>query len=105
MELVPQTSSLNLPPTAKQCRRIALFCRALGIREPLEEQVVNRHEARNLIYDLLWQLKRKEVKHVPHFLLPGRSRARALLRPKLGTTWWPGQQQRRRPGRRSPLLR
>ena len=59
MELVPQTSSLNLPPTARQCRRIALFCLAMGIREPLEEKVANRREARNLIYDLLCQLKRK----------------------------------------------
>lgn len=54
---VPPASSLNLPPTAKQCRRIALFCMALGEREPLEELVRNRWEARNLIYDLLRQLR------------------------------------------------
>jgi len=52
------SSTINLPPTGKQCRRIALWCMALGERAPLEEQVSNRREARDLIYSLRNRLRR-----------------------------------------------
>lgn len=50
-------SSIELPPTGRQCRRITLQCAALGIKEPLEERVSNRREARNLIYELRSKMK------------------------------------------------
>ena len=57
MEKIQPGSTLNLPPTGPQCRRITLQCIALGIRDPLEERVSNRMEARNLIYELRNKLK------------------------------------------------
>jgi len=50
------SSTINLPPTGRQCRRITLQCMRLGIREPLEEKVSNRREAR----DLSWELRNKK---------------------------------------------
>ncbi len=50
-------ASLTLPPTARQCHRIAVWCRALGIREPLEEQVNTRAEARDTMYRLMRELR------------------------------------------------
>ena len=52
-------SSLELSPTGPQCRRIAMQCMRLGIKEPLEEGVSTRREARNLIYR---QKRKLEVK-------------------------------------------
>ena len=40
------------PATHEQVRAIARLCRALGIREHLEENVTNRREARDTIYQL-----------------------------------------------------
>ena len=45
------------PATASQCRTIAILCKKLGIREPLEEQVGTRGEAGRLIRDLQERLK------------------------------------------------
>jgi len=50
-------STIELPPTGVQCQRITLQCIALGIREPLEERVSNRREARDLIWQLRGELK------------------------------------------------
>ena len=58
-EIIQPSSTLNLPPTGRQCRRIAFQCMALGIQEPLEEKVSNRWEARNLIWELREKLKNK----------------------------------------------
>lgn len=56
-------------PTGAQLHRIAVFAAILGIREPIEEGVDNRAEARRLQYELLQELKlknrqRKAVKEV-----------------------------------------
>ncbi len=55
-------SSINLRPTGAHCRRIALQCVILGIREPLEERVSNRREARDLMYELRGRIKRRARK-------------------------------------------
>lgn len=52
-------STLELPPTIPQVRAIAKLCVILKIREPLEEGVSNRMEARNLMYDLRSKLRGK----------------------------------------------
>lgn len=44
--------TLQSPPTDRQIRAITKLCMALRIKEPLEEQVSTRREARNLIYEL-----------------------------------------------------
>lgn len=56
----PPSSTINLPATPRQCRRIALQCGQLGIKEPLEEQVSNRFEARNLIFELRARIKARQ---------------------------------------------
>ena len=50
--LIKPDSSWNLPPTAKQTRRITLQCMRLHIKELLEEKPINRAEANRLIYEL-----------------------------------------------------
>ena len=46
----------QLPPTDKQIRAIARLCNANHIREPLEEYLATRAEARSLQYKLLQSL-------------------------------------------------
>lgn len=58
-EIIQPSSTLNLPATGRQCRRIALQCVALGIWEPIEELVSNRREARDRIWELRNRLKRR----------------------------------------------
>ena len=53
------SNSWSLPPTGKQTTSIARLCMQLRIKEPLEETVSNRWEARRVLYDLIQ--KRKEV--------------------------------------------
>lgn len=48
----------ELPPTAGQIRDITRKCMILGIREPLEERVSNRMEARDMQYYLKGELNR-----------------------------------------------
>ena len=48
-ETIKPTSSWNLPPTVKQTQAIARLAQALGYREPVEEGIRNRLEARNII--------------------------------------------------------
>lgn len=57
---IEQGSSLNERPTPRQVRAIARLCTVLGISEPLEERPSNRWEARDLIYDLLQEVKAKK---------------------------------------------
>jgi hypothetical protein len=59
MEKIPPESSLNLPPTGRQARAITKLCLYKGISEPLEERPSNRREARNLIYELRNEKRRK----------------------------------------------
>jgi len=54
---IPEDSSLNLPKTPRQVRRITDYCRWLGIRETLENTPSNRREANDLIYYLRAQLR------------------------------------------------
>ncbi len=63
MERIEPPSSWNEPPTEEQVRAITRLCRALKIREPLEETPSNRLEARNLIYELQARLKHKPTRH------------------------------------------
>jgi hypothetical protein len=51
--------SWELPATPRQCRAIAKLAKSLGIREPIEERLANRREARAIQYNLLKQLKAK----------------------------------------------
>ncbi len=55
-------STIELPPTGRQCQRIALQCMALGIKEPLEEKVSSRREARDLIWELRNKMKGRSKK-------------------------------------------
>jgi len=59
----PDGVGLDLPPTAESVRAITRMAMALGIREPIEEGISNRREARKLQYELLCKLRarRKEV--------------------------------------------
>lgn len=50
---IEASSSWNESPTPSQVRAISKLCRVLKIREPLEESVRTRLEARNLI----WQFR------------------------------------------------
>lgn len=59
MAKISPDSSWNLPPTDNQVRTIAQYCMWNGIREPLEERPSNRWEARDLIYRLRKEKKRK----------------------------------------------
>ena len=52
MEKILPNSSLNNSPTSKQIRAITKLCLIHNIKEPLEEKVSNRREARDLIYEL-----------------------------------------------------
>ncbi len=61
MEKIEPGSSWNDPPTGEQCRAVAKLCIALHIREPLEERLASRLEARNLQYRLLAQLRGKKL--------------------------------------------
>ena len=45
-------SSWTLPPTPKQVRAIARLAQQLGIKEPLEEKVSTRWEARQQLHEL-----------------------------------------------------
>lgn len=51
-------------PTGAQLHRIAIFASILGIREPIEERVATRAEARRLQYELLMELKKKPRREV-----------------------------------------
>lgn len=50
--MIRQDSSWNDKPTPTQVRAIVKLCLIRGIREPLEEIVNSRAEARSLIYRL-----------------------------------------------------
>lgn len=47
----------ELPPTGKQILSVTKMCMALGIKDPLEERVSNRREARDLMYELRGELR------------------------------------------------
>lgn len=58
-EVLPEKHAWHdLPPTHRQISSITRMCMALRVREPLEEKVANRMEARNVIHDLRQRLKR-----------------------------------------------
>ena len=57
--VVRPNGSLELPPTPLQIRTITRFCRALGIRDYLEESLRNRREARDLLFALRGELRMK----------------------------------------------
>jgi len=59
-EKIPPTSPWNLPPTPKQVRAITSLCMSLGFREPYEEKVRTRYEARNMIAGLREELKKRK---------------------------------------------
>jgi hypothetical protein len=59
MAKVSPDSSWNLPPTDAQVRRIAQYCIWNHIRESLEERPSNRREARNLIFALRKEKRRR----------------------------------------------
>lgn len=61
-ELSPARFSFPLPPTARQCVAIARLCRALGIREQLEDRPMSRIEAQRLQYDLLCRVRGMNAK-------------------------------------------
>jgi hypothetical protein len=46
-------------PTGTQLHRIARFALALGIRDPIEENIQTRAQARDILNDLYQQLKQK----------------------------------------------
>jgi len=46
-------------PTGAQIHRITCFALALGIREPIEENIQTRAQARDILNDLYWQLKQR----------------------------------------------
>ena len=54
-------SKWSLPPTAPQTTAIARLCIASGIREPLEDTISTRWEARRMIYDLRNKLGGRNV--------------------------------------------
>jgi len=47
-----QSTSWELPPTARQTAAITRLAMQLGIKEYIEDTPSNRREARQLIYDL-----------------------------------------------------
>ena len=49
MEIIQPESSWNLPPTDQQIQAITKLCMEKGVKEPLEERVKSRLEARNMI--------------------------------------------------------
>jgi len=60
-------------PTGAQIHRITRFALALGIREPIEENIQTRAQARDILNDLYWQLKqRNQPKQSNRQSLPGR---------------------------------
>ncbi|OBW63513.1 MAG: hypothetical protein A9183_07270 [Dehalococcoides mccartyi] len=60
-------------PTGTQLHRIARFALALGIREPIEENIQTRAQARDILNDLYFQLKqRNKQKQNNRKILPGR---------------------------------
>ena len=50
------------PPTPAQIRAITRMCIYLRIREPLEERVSTRKEARDLIYELRARLNGRRAR-------------------------------------------
>ena len=56
-ETISPNSSWNLPPTVKQTQAIARLAQVLGYREPVEEGIRNRLEARNIIVGYKNELK------------------------------------------------
>jgi hypothetical protein len=46
-------------PTGAQIHRITRFALALGIQEPIEENIQTRAQARDILNDLYWQLKQR----------------------------------------------
>lgn len=52
---------MNDKPTPAVIRTIALFAQALGIREPIEENLTNRQEARDRQYELMQEITRKKL--------------------------------------------
>ena len=61
MEKILPSSTLNYKPTGRQVRAITRMAQALGITEPIENSPSNRVEARNLIFQLRYQLRKKEL--------------------------------------------
>lgn len=59
-ELSPY-SSLNLPPTPRQTRRIALLAQQLGYHEPVENAPKTRLEARNMIVGFKEELRKRRL--------------------------------------------
>ena len=60
-------------PTGTQLHRIARFALALGIREPIEENIQTRAQARDILNDLYFKLKqRNRQKHNTRLNVPGR---------------------------------
>jgi len=59
MKKYERGSSIELSPTAGQIQRLTKQCIRLGIKEPLEELVSNRREARDLMYQLRSQRRVK----------------------------------------------
>jgi hypothetical protein len=51
-------------PTGVQLHRIACLASILGIREPIEDGIETRREARNILYELSLELKKKPRKEV-----------------------------------------
>lgn len=58
---IPPSSSWTLPPTGRQIAAITRIAMQLGIREPIEEGISTRWEARRLLYEL--NEKRKATVH------------------------------------------
>ena len=46
-------------PTGAQIHRIAVFAIALGIKSPIEEGILTRGQARDILHDLYQQIKQK----------------------------------------------
>jgi hypothetical protein len=46
-------------PTGAQISPDYMFALALGIREPIEENIQTRAQARDILNDLYWQLKQR----------------------------------------------
>lgn len=58
-EKILPSSSYNYKPTPRQVRAITKMSQSLGISEPIESTPTNRLEARNLIFKLREQIKKK----------------------------------------------